>query len=569
MLLLIVDTASTTFELPRVSYKDLLYSSASVHHHLSTLGALVISGTPNFAEERSKALSYILAAGTEIEDGGRNSWGGVIENGRMGVLVGSDGESVDLDSELARNTMNLRLIVDNVGSLVGSSLKMDAFETAVRSGAGLEHFHSYSGGGSGGEGEGEDEGEGEGEATTTTVMDLHTDAGVFIVMTRGHTGKNDDNHILHIKLPSGQIVPTATHPDDIIVMVGESGGADFMYDDSDSDSVSKTNRLRPLPHKLVRTNNNNNIGRRSWYGRMYFPPKEVVDFDELYRDHRNLEAVGDDILPGCRTLLSQGLNVFGNDVPGVDCSTDDGSEGIFCWKACVSVVELDCGDGSSPVCYDTVDKKEVDGEASCPGDPMMTACQPMCHMAPSPTPPTPAPVNNFCSGLGTNMYMDGFNWVLFGEKSLCLNIYWHGWTLSNAWKFWIAFFGVVVLGMGVEWMGSYRKTLHKDLKKKTKVKRRQAYFVFLHFMHALMGYVLMLATMTYSFEMLVAVCLGLAIGYAVFSDMIPKKAEACCDFDFVDSSDDEEEGVVGKKGEEKSLINRAANKKDMYNQVQE
>ena len=130
MLLLIVDTASTTFELPRVSYKDLLYSSASVHHHLSTLGALVISGTPNFAEERSKALSYILAAGTEIEDGGRNSWGGVIENGRMGVLVGSDGESVDLDSELARNTMNLRLIVDNVGSLVGSSLNLKKFENA-------------------------------------------------------------------------------------------------------------------------------------------------------------------------------------------------------------------------------------------------------------------------------------------------------------------------------------------------------------------------------------------------------------------------------------------------------
>ena len=58
----------------------------------------------------------------------------------------------------------------------------------------------------------------------------------------------------------------------------------------------------------------------------------------------------------------------------------------------------------------------------------------------------------------------------------------------------------------------------------------------LHGLQALLGYILMLVTMTFSMELLFCVCCGLAVGYAVFfqtsqeEDLIHVTSNPCCEF---------------------------------------
>ena len=121
------------------------------------------------------------------------------------------------------------------------------------------------------------------------------------------------------------------------------------------------------------------------------------------------------------------------------------------------------------------------------------------------------------------MFMDGFHAVLFGGgDTLCLNFYLKSFHLSSALKFIVGLFAVFGLGVSVEAMGSYRRKLDKGARKKgvRDRKNRRVLFAVLHFVQAVMGYVLMLATMTYSVEMLVAACLGLSVGFAIFSDKV-------------------------------------------------
>jgi hypothetical protein len=149
-----------------------------------------------------------------------------------------------------------------------------------------------------------------------------------------------------------------------------------------------------------------------------------------------------------------------------------------------------------------------------------------------------SPLNNdtadpFCtSEEGMIMYMDGFRLSLSSSSANnnnpCLNFYFPEWTLNTRSKFWWAMLGTIALGVVTEGISKLRSTLSKKLK--GNVKRWS--ITVLHGLQALVGYILMLCTMTFSVELLFCVIFGLALGFAIFydEDGLHVTTNPCCNF---------------------------------------
>lgn len=165
-------------------------------------------------------------------------------------------------------------------------------------------------------------------------------------------------------------------------------------------------------------------------------------------------------------------------------------------------------------------------------------------------------------GGGMIMYMDGFRWALSpnNNNNPCLNLYFPSWTLNTRTKYVAAMVGVFGLAVLVEGVSKLRHVIVVQARKQRRQyrlrRRRQqqrqqqrrgnetnygdrneSFFllrqaneflsehlltlvrwtiVLLHGLQALVGYILMLAIMTYSVELFLMVILGLTTGYATF-----------------------------------------------------
>jgi hypothetical protein len=115
--------------------------------------------------------------------------------------------------------------------------------------------------------------------------------------------------------------------------------------------------------------------------------------------------------------------------------------------------------------------------------------------------------------------MDGFRWALKRGQP-CINLYFPGWTLNTTGKFVTAMIGVIILAILAEGISKFRHKLSKKAKLSTLTKAEARNFRLtqtgLHGIHALTGYSLMLAAMTFALEFMVCVIMGLVIGYAIF-----------------------------------------------------
>jgi Ctr copper transporter family len=141
-------------------------------------------------------------------------------------------------------------------------------------------------------------------------------------------------------------------------------------------------------------------------------------------------------------------------------------------------------------------------------------------------------MSSFCDGdMAMVMYMDGFHWSLKEEGS-CINLYLASWTLDTRWKFLIGMLGVVLLGVATEGIARLRHDL--AMKARTSASEEHLKYTLyqtgLHGLHALSGYMLMLATMTFSCELMLSVILGLIIGFNRFGRATLSITTPCCAF---------------------------------------
>jgi len=135
---------------------------------------------------------------------------------------------------------------------------------------------------------------------------------------------------------------------------------------------------------------------------------------------------------------------------------------------------------------------------------------------------------SFCSGGGMIMNMDGWGFSINNADRSCLNFYFESWTLDNGTKFTFAMIGAVALGFFAEWIPTYKSNVWKTLK--PDLKRNQA-MAALHAFHLAIGYVCMLAAMTYSVEIFFCLLVGFALGYykfANFENPPSRTVDPCC-----------------------------------------
>ncbi|GAX20447.1 hypothetical protein FisN_22Hh013 [Fistulifera solaris] len=153
----------------------------------------------------------------------------------------------------------------------------------------------------------------------------------------------------------------------------------------------------------------------------------------------------------------------------------------------------------------------------------------------------------FCQSSMGNMimYMDGFRFSLRGRQP-CLNLLFPEWTLDTSTKFYIAMMGVFFLAVSVEGFSKLRHRvvraarLHALQGQDAKALWLRSSVTVLHGTQALLGYTLMLVTMTFSIELLLCVVVGLAVGYAIFFQRMGLDSSS----DEVDSITDEARHVT-------------------------
>lgn len=153
--------------------------------------------------------------------------------------------------------------------------------------------------------------------------------------------------------------------------------------------------------------------------------------------------------------------------------------------------------------------------------------------------------NAFCQSMesmpaGMAMYMSGFHSTLLSESSLpCLNLFSPRWTLDTEFKFFAAMAGVVAMGIAVEGLmvvklryiarvdkDRYRsdnelreanRTGESSLSSRQRNEKKiQMVLTGFYALHAFLGYMLMLVTMTYSMELMFCTLLGLSVGNFIF-----------------------------------------------------
>ena len=137
---------------------------------------------------------------------------------------------------------------------------------------------------------------------------------------------------------------------------------------------------------------------------------------------------------------------------------------------------------------------------------------------------------DFCSdAMPMDMQMAGFA-TIWGTPS-CVVLFNSSWILATRWDFLLAFVLVMAGGAGSEALGYVRRRRRAAVvAAKGRLTLRDRVVASLLFMaHVLLGYLLMLCAMTYQFEFLFAVCVGLGAGHLAFDDGgVPERPDPCC-----------------------------------------
>jgi copper transporter 1 len=146
--------------------------------------------------------------------------------------------------------------------------------------------------------------------------------------------------------------------------------------------------------------------------------------------------------------------------------------------------------------------------------------------------------------------MDGFRFALAGNQP-CLNLYFPSWTLDTRFKFFVCLVSVFLLAFGTEGVSKYRHSLSSRRMSSGRQARRtrQIMISSLHGVQALLGYMVMLATMTFSVEILLSVVLGLSSGYYYyFAGEIGLEGHVttnpCCNYMQDESNDHEQQSLL-------------------------
>merc|ERR1740130_2666125 len=128
---------------------------------------------------------------------------------------------------------------------------------------------------------------------------------------------------------------------------------------------------------------------------------------------------------------------------------------------------------------------------------------------------------DFCKGMFMTMSMKGFQSALFSNnKSDCLTFLFTNWKLDSSGKFLGAMIYTFLLAVLSEWGGTTTIRLQKVLSRNQRLKKykysRKCMMTVLYGVQQLLGWGLMLISMTFSIELFLSVIFGIFIGKLLF-----------------------------------------------------
>jgi len=140
----------------------------------------------------------------------------------------------------------------------------------------------------------------------------------------------------------------------------------------------------------------------------------------------------------------------------------------------------------------------------------------------------------FCNGVLTDMHMLGFT---FARPTVpCLIYLFPGWELTDSGKFWGSVVVTVLAGIFAEFL-IFARRKESELSKRVQAHSSKSWNrlsvlsrLLLYAMTRTMGYLIMLVSMMYSYEMFMALILGLTLGHGFFNLSAPPGEDAtpCC-----------------------------------------
>jgi len=556
---------------PKVPLEELDEAVLPVLHAFEESGLLLVDGARDFEAARVEALARLEECVDVEADHVRTA---SLADGVLRHTIATKGEFSEevkrACPEFARAAGELRRLSLAATRRVARALQRGldeslprapsrdggiGVEESVESGEHLEHFHVYRRDSPPGA-----RVEGGGTSGPVPTLDMHTDLGVLLTMApalymkpSGGRGKQQvvaRGSGLFVETRDGEVKEVAIPSDGILFMLGE--GVNMWVEHSAAFHIPK--------HAMVMPDENEGPMTRAWYGRMVLPPHgaklQVQDAGVTYGDFkevakRKLQGIqeeGDskllDAMQGVscshgRTLLTS------LSVPGHQDKDECGEGEIYCWMQCMPTKSLNCSTEDIRCANEDgkIWKKET--AEMCP------SCQLRCE-----SPPTPE--YKVCNPNFTpvSMYMSGFTWG-FNPNDPCLVYLFQGLVLDNQWKFVLACFVTVGLGVMADCCILLRQWVRENIKscgKGFKLVLWETVGVAFFTSQAFLSYALMLVAMTYKGELLCSLLAGLAIGYFFFKrEARQESPELCCNITLSSKSAQELEAPKQKKEAEQLL----------------
>lgn len=405
----------------------------------------------------------------------------------------------------------------------------------------LDHFHVY-------RPSEIKESQGDTHISSHLSVPFHVDMGLFLLLTPGtwvhsYSPISTQQSDLIIKKKDGTTFEVNPSKLGSVILLAGAGLSNWLH--------RGTSNIRAAVH-AVNPISKIQGGSRVVLGRMFLPPMNTVSesgvmFEDFFMSSSSrvikAEAVDQSILQWRRLM---------------EARCEAGSK--YCWMDCMP--DVDCGEDMESVCMNP-NTGNICLETDCDTD-----CTVMCP----PRPPTlipelPASLNDtnisssnhsapgknagvssrvaqqpvsaavttakadpalFCRG-GTSMVMSGFESV-GSPNANCIILLFRPWLLDSPLKFGIGCLGVLLLGILVEATIKLRRFATNKL---TLSKRfwRESVVISLFAVNVALGYLCMLAAMTFNVEIFISTVMGLAIGHLLLgnsSEPVRETADPCC-----------------------------------------
>mmetsp|Transcript_37342 Transcript_37342/g.66857 ORF Transcript_37342/g.66857 Transcript_37342/m.66857 type:complete len:630 (-) Transcript_37342:75-1964(-) len=544
------------FELPQFSLSQLKDPSPDevqdLRRAISDVGLFAISNAVDVPSSGAALQRYAAcvargidggALHTVLEDGARKTTVAAVTNGTR--VESLPAEVTEACPDFADAAKGLRASVDHAGRVYARLLDIlvqgapprgpvpggagNSYVDAVLRAEALEHFHLF-------------QHDGERDEAAEPAIQLHSDMGLFIIMTAAeYVELTSGERVVgggpqtgfYLELASGEMVQPVIQPGSLLVMNGD--GAEKWV------RLSKGAFTRPYSpaHEVILPEMEGLA--RVWFGRMFLPPSDAVHVEDgrltfgeyrrqtmdAFRYGHPEEASSAGCSPGRRGLVEV-----------TKCSAGK----IYCWMSCLSVPE-DAECSKDEILCGQMDTGKLwpeDFLDPATGDPTHCyACGLFC-------PEQEQLEHDFCNTQlpATTMWMAGFQ--IASPTDGCVAYLFQPWVLSSAAKFAVACIGTFLMGIFVEFLVSVRRqVLSWEPPRRfigSVLGRRvlkTCSMLTLYAVQVTLGYLLMLVAMTYQVELFLMVIFGLMAGHGIFNlkARVGESADACCQGQDPDTDD--------------------------------